>query len=163
MTYHFKILTLLFFCGTTFSACGQNQPKGTPKVQQLSWLAGHWQGEAFGGQCEEVWSAPEGPSMMGMFKLIKENKIVFYELMTISESQGALQLQLRHFNSDLSAWEGKEEQLIFPLDHLEERKATFGKLTLERIDDQNLRITLLEKDQSGKEKPMIFNYQLKAN
>ena len=129
----------------------------------MSWLAGHWQGEAFGGQCEEVWTTPEGPSMMGMFKLIKGNEIVFYELMTISEVNGSLQLQLRHFNADLSAWEGKAEQLIFPLDHLEDRKATFGKLNLERVDDQNLRITLLEKDQSGKEKPMIFNYKLKAN
>jgi len=53
--------------------------------------------------------------------------------------------------------------LIFPLDHLEDQKAIFGKLSLERVDDQNLRITLLEIDQSGKEKPMVFNYKLKAN
>jgi len=54
-------------------------------VEDVSWIAGHWKGVAFGGVTEEVWTSPLGGSMMGSFKLVVDNEINFYELMTISK------------------------------------------------------------------------------
>ena len=48
----------------------ENNPKKYP-LENLNWMVGHWQGEAFGGVCEEIWSPPSGGSMTGTFKLFR--------------------------------------------------------------------------------------------
>ncbi len=48
---------------------GGNSPEAT--LEDVSWIAGHWKGEAFGGIAEEIWSPPLGDSMMFVFKLAK--------------------------------------------------------------------------------------------
>ena len=70
-------------------------------------MAGHWQGEMFGGMAEEVWNPPSGNSMMGMYKLIKDGKTVFYEFFSIIEESNSLILKLKHFNPDMTGWEEK--------------------------------------------------------
>lgn len=69
-------------------------------LADMAWLAGHWTGEALGGQSEEIWSEPAAGSMMGMYRLIRDWKPVFYELLTIVEEHGSLKLRLKHFNPD---------------------------------------------------------------
>ena len=51
--------------------------KDTHSVAELSWLAGHWRGEGLGGQCEEIWSAPQAGTMMGTFRLMKDGEVQF--------------------------------------------------------------------------------------
>jgi len=53
-------------------------------------LQGHWKGEAFGGITEEIWSPPLGDSMMFVFKLVDEGKVVFYEIGGIREVMTSL-------------------------------------------------------------------------
>ncbi len=83
-------------------------------ITDVEWLAGHWKGEAFGGVSEEIWSAPGGGVMMGMYRLVRDGKPVFYELMMLAEENGSLVLRLKHFNSDLTGWEEKEKTVDFP-------------------------------------------------
>ena len=82
-----KITLILFLI--VFSNCkgqenslqlseGSNSPEA--KLDDVSWIQGHWKGEAFGGITEEIWSPPLGDSMMFSFKLVTDNKVVFYEL-----------------------------------------------------------------------------------
>ena len=46
----------------------------TPKLTDLSWLAGTWRGALSdvkcGGQIEEVWTPSAGGVMMGMFRMV---------------------------------------------------------------------------------------------
>lgn len=74
-------------------------------IEDVSWVAGHWTGQALGGIAEEVWSPPLGNGMMGMFKLVKGGEVAFYELLTIVEENGSLVLKLKHFDADLAGWE----------------------------------------------------------
>ena len=53
--------------------------------------------------------------MMFSFKLVNDNKVVFYELGAITETNGTLLLQLKHFGPDFKGWEEKEESETFKL------------------------------------------------
>ena len=94
-------------------AAGEKSPPAT--LADMKWLTGHWVGEAFGGRAEELWAAPAGPNMSGMYRLVKGEKTIFYELMAVTEVEGSLVFRLKHFNADLTGWEEKNEVRSFPL------------------------------------------------
>ena len=139
-----------------------NALKGSPKatLNQVSWIAGHWEGEAFGGVTEEIWAKPLGDSMMGSFKLVTNGKVQFYELCTISEENETLVFRLKHFHNDLKGWEEKDERLETKLVKIEDNKAYFNDFTFERINKNELVIYVVFKDDTGKESEMKFNYKL---
>ena len=93
-----------------------NENAGSPvaNLKDMSWLAGHWRGEAFGGITEEIWSPPLGDSMMFVFKLVSDNAVGFYEIGHIRQIDETLVLQLKHFHGDLKGWEEKEETVNEP-------------------------------------------------
>ncbi len=92
-------------------APGQSSAPAT--IADMAWLAGHWKGDGLGGRSEEIWSPPDNGVMMGMYRHIKDDKPVFYELITLVEERGSLVLRLKHFNPDLSGWEEKGESVSF--------------------------------------------------
>lgn len=98
-------------------------------IADMAWLAGHWTGDGLGGVSEEMWTAPRDGAMLGMYRLIREDKPVFYELLTISEHQGSLLLRLKHFNPDLTGWEEKSETVDFPFVAKAEGRLQFAGLT----------------------------------
>ena len=104
---------------------------GSPEatLEDIAWISGHWQGEAFGGITEEIWSAPMGNSMMGAFKLLAEDKVQFYELETITEIDNTILLQLKHFHGDLKGWEEKDETVDFQLVKVSPNKVYFEEFT----------------------------------
>ena len=138
------IFVLLIFVST--QSCGQHlktigdahSPPAT--IAELSWIQGSWQGEAFGGQTEEVWSAPSAGSMMGMFKLISEGEISFYELMTIVETEGSLLLRIKHFDKDMNGWEEKDTSVEFPLVENKTNVVYFDGLTFKKISTRQMNV-----------------------
>ena len=58
---------------TLFLEEGEKSP--VSELNAIEWLAGYWQGEAFGGITEELWTPPLGGSMMGSFKLVVDGEI----------------------------------------------------------------------------------------
>src|SRR5262245_23782287 len=78
-------------------SAGEKSPPAT--LADMRWLAGHWEGEAFGGRNEELWAEPAGANMAGMYRLVKGDKTIFYELMTVVEDGGSLLFRLKHFNA----------------------------------------------------------------
>ena len=84
-------------------------------LADMQWLTGHWIGEAFGGKTEELWTQSAGPNMSGLYRLVKGEKTIFYELMVVTEENGSLVFRLKHFNADLTGWEEKNEVRSFPL------------------------------------------------
>jgi Domain of unknown function (DUF6265) len=99
------------------------QPAAT--LADLAFIAGHWQGEPEGAFIEEIWSAPNGNTMMGSFRYMQEGEAVFFELMTIDTIDPVPTLRIKHFSAGLIAWEDKEEVHLFPLVRLEGREAVF--------------------------------------
>lgn len=156
-------LALLFCCVGLVSAQQTMQlPKGQASPQaslhDVAWIAGHWQGEAFGGIAEEIWGPPLGDSMMFAFKLAKDNEISFYEIGHIQKVDHTLILQLKHFDGNLRGWEEKDETIDFRLVKLEKNKVFFEGLTMEKIsaDEMNVHV-LIEED--GNSEEVLFAYK----
>lgn len=67
-------------------------------LQTIAWMAGHWQGAFSNGvKAEEVWSAPAGGSMMGMFRMMPNDKATLYEFLVIEEDEDGVALRFRHY------------------------------------------------------------------
>jgi hypothetical protein len=104
------------------------------RISDFTWLAGSWAGEGFGGQMEEVWSAPNASSMVGYFRLSQKGKPVFYEIMTLLEHEGSVEMRLKHVNPDMTGWEEKNAFQTFKLEKLDATGAYFDGLRLQRVD-----------------------------
>ncbi len=132
---------------------------GSPdaNLTAISWLAGHWRGEAFGGITEEIWTPPLGGSMMCAFKVVAKNKVSFYELETISEENNTLILKLKHFHANLKGWEEKDETVDFRLVKVTENKVYFDGFTIERISDTEINEYVVIGD-GGQQSEVKFNY-----
>ncbi|MEO0571900.1 MAG: DUF6265 family protein [Bacteroidota bacterium] len=135
---------------------GATSPKAS--LDDVSWIAGHWNGEAFGGIAEEIWSEPLGESMMFVFRLVNDDKVTFYETGHIKQIEGTILMQLKHFDGNLNGWEKKDETVDFKLVKLEKDKVFFEGLTMEKISDTEMHVFVLVDDGNG-EQEVLFNYQ----
>ena len=124
------------------------------QIGDLAWIEGRWTGEAFGGKIEEIWSAPDGESMMGMFRLISDGAISFYELMIIREVDKTLTLHLKHFHNTLKGWEEKDETVDFQLEKIEKDKVWFEGYSFEKTSDNVMTVNVL----LDEEKPEGMNF-----
>lgn len=136
---------------------GDHSPAAT--LQDVSWIAGHWKGEAFGGVVEEIWSPPLGDSMMFVFKMVSEDSVGFYEIGHIREIGQTLILQLKHFHGDLRGWEEKDETVDFKLVQLDDNRVYFDKFTFERISDMEINLYVVIGQEDGSEQEIQFNYK----
>ena len=128
-------------------------------VHDLAWLEGSWQGVGLGGICQETWDKPTGDTMMGMFKLIKEGKPVFYEFFVLLKKEDHIELRLKHFTPDFVAWESKDDFITFKLIKVEGHKALFGGLTFEKVGDNQLQVYLALKHEDGSVTEELFKFE----
>lgn len=143
----------------TISCKAQSDKQLEPKLENIVWISGAWKGKAFGGITEEIWSEPSGGSMMAAFKLIKNGKVVFYEIEVIREVNNTLILQLKHFNNDLKGWETKDETVDFPLKEITKDKVVFEGMTFEKVNDNEMNIFVDIKKDDGKVDVVKFIYK----
>jgi hypothetical protein len=127
-------------------------------LSQVAWIEGHWKGEAFGGITEEIWSPPLGDSMMFSFKLVADNKVVFYELGGIRQVDDTLIFQLKHFGNDFKGWEEKDETIDAKLVKIEENRIYFDQFTFEKINENEINIYVVVED-DGKAEEIKFTYK----
>ncbi len=129
-------------------------------LADLSWMAGRWIDDSGGRLSEEVWSAPEGDSMMGMWRYVSAGQVQIFELLTITLESDGVVLRLRHFDPDLVGREDKATPVALRLASWKPREATFEgrvvggpgtvRLTYRRPTDDTL-ISTLEKDGKAQE------------
>jgi hypothetical protein len=124
----------------------------------VAWLAGHWVGPALGGEAEEIWSPPKAGSMMGMYRLVRGDKVIFYELLTLAQEGGSLVLRLKHFNPDLTGWEEKQKTVDFRLVGLGEGVVQFEGMSLHREGDGKLTVYLAIEGKDGAQREEVFRY-----
>ena len=131
---------------------------GEPRVSidDMAWIAGHWKGEAFGGKFEETWNAPMGGEMMGMFKLVNDDKVSFYEIMTIVPEKDSYVLRLKHFSPGLVSWEEKDDSVEFPLVSASNNAVHFYGLKFSKVSENAMTIEVVVGD-DGKQKVVKFN------
>jgi Domain of unknown function (DUF6265) len=133
---------------------GQPSPPAT--LADIAWLEGRWVGEGLGGISEEQWSPARGGVMMGMYRLLKDGKPVFYEFLMLAEENGTLAMKLKHFNPDFSGWEEKSGFVTFKLVAVEGRAVHFDGLSFFREGEDELRIFLLLRDKDGTVREELF-------
>ncbi len=158
-----NIFILLLF--VSFSCKAQNtmtleEGAVSPKanLSQITWMEGHWKGEAFGGITEEIWSPPLGGSMMFSFKHVADGKVTFYELGHIREVNGSLVFELKHFGGDLKGWEEKDEVQRFKLVKVDGNRLYFEGFTFEKLSNQEINIYGLIQ-QGEKAEEVKFHYK----
>jgi hypothetical protein len=135
---------------------GSKSPHAT--LSDVEWLAGHWVGPALGGEAEEIWSPPKAGSMMGMYRLVRDSKVVFYELLTLVQDGGSLVLRLKHFNPDLTGWEEKQKTVDFRLVARGEGIVQFEGMSFHREGDAKLTVYLAIEGADGALHEEAFRY-----
>ena len=100
-------------------------PAKPATLAQLAWIAGHWVDDAGGNLSEEIWAAPNGDSMMGMWRYVAKGKVQIFELLSITEERGVPVFRLRHFDPRMVAREEKDKPLALALLSFEDREAAF--------------------------------------
>jgi hypothetical protein len=135
---------------------GESPPSAT--AEDAGWLAGRWEGVAFGQRFEEYWSEPSAGSMLGTFKLIGDEGVEFYELMEISVSEGRLGLKVKHFSADFSAWEDKPDYVHFKLVAVEPDALHFSGISFYRQGPDNIEAYLLMRDgEKLREEKLVYS------
>jgi len=135
-------------------------------LSDLAWMSGRWVDDSGGNLSEEIWSAPSGDSMMGMWRYVSGGQVRIFEILTISVEPTGIVLRLRHFDPDLVAREEKATPVALTLVGWKPREAAFEgpavgppgtmgtvRLTYRRPSDDTLTSTL-EKD--GKTQEFSF-------
>ena len=101
-----------------------------PTLDDLAWIAGHWQGEPpGGGQADEIWTPPAAGAMMGSFRWTRGDRVIVYEFLLIEETADGIVLRLRHFNPGSVGWEEKDAPLNFALIEGGQQGVTFQAQT----------------------------------
>jgi hypothetical protein len=112
---------------TSAAAQDGRRPAAAATVADVAWIAGDWQGEAGpGALSQEVWAAPAGDCMMGMWRLVVDGRVKLFESLSIVAETGGPVLRLRHFGRDGVGWEEKDKPLTLPLVESGEGLAVFA-------------------------------------
>lgn len=170
MIYNKILLFVILFCPSIFIFAQEQLTANTLKlnseidspsiaISEMKWLAGQWLGEDMGGLTEEVWSFPKGDAMMGVFRFIKNEKTVFYELMTIRQEKNSLILRLKHFNPNLTGWEEKDKTFNFRFVAKKNGVFHFEGMTFKPEGKNKLTILLAIKGKDGNYTEEIFTFK----
>lgn len=135
----------------------EGEPRPAATIDDAAMLIGSWTGTAFGQRFEETWNPPSAGTMVGMFKLVGDEGVSFYELMLLTEEEGTLFLKVKHFNADFTAWEDKADYVTFKLVKKSPGELHFGGLSFYRRGEDRIDgyIVMRSGDQVS-EQPLIF-------
>lgn len=134
-------------------------PSPADPLEAVAWLAGHWVGEGLGGWNEEMWSPPAAGSMMGVYRHIRDGRVVFYEFMTLAMRGDTLVNALKHFHPDMTGWEEPAEFVRFPLIRIEPDAAIFDGITYRRDGADRMEVTVMLGPDPDRRAPVVFTYQ----
>ena len=135
-----------------------------PVLGDVAWMAGRWQDRSGGGLSEEVWTAPEGDCMLGMWRMVSGGKARIYEMLLLRQEESEVTFTLRHFDPRLHAREEKEAPLVMALRSASADEAVFEgrsseggllRLTYRRPGPDALAVTL----EKNADPPETFRFQ----
>jgi len=127
-------------------------------IDDVAWIEGAWRGSGLGGIVEEIWTAPAGGAMVGMFRLTVGDSVRFYEIMTLREEGGSVTLLIKHFNPNLTGWEEKDEAQTARLVWLVEGEALFEGVTFHQEGRDQLLVFAAMRQKDGSYRELRFEY-----
>ena len=130
-------------------------PPPPAQIEQFQWLCGRWLGQGLGDLSEETWNPALGGTMLGVFRQHAQGQPKFYEFMLMREHQGSVELRIRHFDPDATAWEERDEAMVFPLVEVQPNLARFEGLTFQRQGD-SLTITVSTPTSENPQSAAVF-------
>lgn len=71
----------------TLAVQAGSPPAAKPRLDALTWLAGHWRLEEGGRRVDEQWMAPAGGLMMGMARTVVAGKLREYEFTVLRQDE----------------------------------------------------------------------------
>ncbi len=80
-------------------------PDARPTLSDFAWLEGKWQGAWGPRVAEQVWTAPKAGQMLGLFRVLENDKALVIELFSLFQTADGVELRLRHFTPELVPWE----------------------------------------------------------
>ena len=162
-------LIVLGICvvSVVLSATAEEKPAGAAQqLAKLEWMRGEWVREQGADRLEEIWSAPSGDSLMGMFRWDKQGKAWMYELMCITVEEGTLVFRLKHFDRRLAGWEPKDPPTAYRLQRQAEREVVFENAErsdprrfVYSIDDEGRFVVRLESERDGETRATEFRFR----
>lgn len=126
-------------------------------LADVRWLTGNWAGTGMGGVVDETFTAPAAGAMIGTFRLVVKDAVVFYQFLNMVEEKGSLILRLKHFNADMTGWEEKDRFLTFRLVRMTPTEALFNGLTFRRVGNDGLQIFLAQRVADGSMREAAFD------
>src|SRR5687768_5859856 len=82
--------------------------KKTGSISDVGFIVGSWKAVAGDRSIDAVWSSPNGENIVGYVRVMKEGKVVLYELFAFEQTEQGLVALVRHFGPGLVSWEEKE-------------------------------------------------------
>lgn len=82
---------------------GSHSPKLA--ISEFAWLEGKWQGAWGPRVAEQVWTAPKAGQILGLFRVLENDKTLVIELFSLFQTADGVELRLRHFTPELVPWE----------------------------------------------------------
>lgn len=160
------LLMLLLLPGEALASDVRRAEPGTPpppaRIENLAWLAGHWEGEGLGGRSYETISPPLGGQMVGHFQQISGTRVQFYEFYQFVPHNGSILLRIKHFNHDLTGWEERADTVDFPLVAIGDWAVYFDGVTMLRTGSGGLR-SIVRVGREGQEEEIEFTFRRVEN
>ncbi|MEZ4935977.1 MAG: DUF6265 family protein [Crocinitomicaceae bacterium] len=107
-------------------------------ISKMGWIEGNWKSSGEKITIQENWSRNGAYSMMAVASIYEQNKIIMFEICTITQEKGTLILRIRHFDSHLKAWEEKDQPKVLPLIKEEKNRIYFHGYTFEKTAKDQL-------------------------
>lgn len=86
------LLLKLVSLSMTLTSAPLTQTLQTASLQDLSWMAGSWEGEADGATVDYQYGQPAGGVMLGQGRMVAGGEALFFEFETFREDGGRLTL-----------------------------------------------------------------------
>ena len=114
-------------------------------IEALRWAAGEWQGDGPTGRVDAFWLPPGAGTLVGVFRRIREGRVLGFAIATVTESDGSLVLRFKRFDASLAGRESKEPPTPRRLVSVSDTEVAFEGIRLRRSADT----ILLELDRPG--------------
>jgi hypothetical protein len=111
---------------------------------------------------EETWNPQMGSTMVGTFRLVTEKGPEFYELLLLSPEANSISYKVRHFNTDFTGWEEKDDFHTFLPVKITHDAIYFHGLTLQRDGDKCIHY-LATRQSDGSHREVRLEYIRREN
>ena len=126
-------------------------------LEDVAMLVGSWTGEASGSRFEASWHPPSAGSMVGLFKLLGESGVQFYEILLLVEEEGSLSLKVKHFTPAFEAWEEKGDYTRFRFVKAEEGAVHFQGISFYEVSEDELHAYIVMRSEDGlREEKLVY-------